>query len=386
MASITTYRPRVGPATYYVRWREGGTRDGAGQRRSFADRMDARDFAALVTFLGNTTPSDAQLAAHGLSALCGPSAPAPVVPSTTELATAYVDHLAGLPRANARTIATYRHHIARRVDTTVLGATPADVVGVRDVLLWQHELLGGTRRYAPDTVRATRSTVLAPAFRWAAGPLGGEILPPSDFWRTVAMPARVPFRREILTDPGHYRVMLLEAYAIRPAFGDLLLAEATTAIRWSEAAALRAEDYDPARQVITIRRHVSGADVLPGRKGHPEAHDLVPVTPALAARLAGRTHGPLLPAPSGRAWVDGADDHLWLLLRKALAGHGVTAHLTHHSLRHGLAAYCSAEGVPDARIKLLLGHRPRTVTDAYTMHLSDKDLSMFRAHAHTLTT
>jgi integrase len=374
--------------TYRVRWRTAGRRDGAPDVETCPDLGTARRFRDLMLLCGRTRPTRDQLLAHGLHTLVPDADPPAPTLTVADLCAAYLDWKAARhdKPISASSLGTYRDHLRLRIAATALGVMPAAQVTGGHVQAWQ---AAACVRYSPRTVAAARGGVLAPAFRWgtaarSSGTSGRPLLPGANPVPDVDTPATARFRRAFLHTPAEYALMLAHARAISPRWADLLTVEAVTGLRWCEAIDAYADALDVRRRVLHVVRHAVGATSVPGTKAGPTEFREVPLPDAVVSMLSGRG-GLLLPAVYGRRWT--SDDHMWTKLRKRLAGDGIAAHLTHHSLRHGIATWWGSCGIDPAKRDALLGHKPRTMGAHYSDTLTEIDLAAARdASARLLAT
>jgi integrase/recombinase XerD len=122
---------------------------------------------------------------------------------------------------------------------------------------------------------------------------------------------------------------------------------------------------------------------------------ICPLYPAIADRLRAyiREARPLLLAHArGRVRTTGAvflnqrgrpltRQGFWLVLRRAGAAAGISAHLSPHTLRHSFATHLLAGGAPLRHVQELLGHASISTTQVYT-HLSDQQVRETYRRAH----
>lgn len=380
---IETYRG-ARATTYRVRWREGGTRTGRPDVETFGDLEEARRFRDLVELCGKTMPTRDMLVAHGFAYLVAEVAtPTPRL-SVVEVCQRYLVALAARPagrRPSASSMQTYTRHLRRYVEPTMLGGMQADAVTPRHIEAWQVELerpgRDGRRPLGVNSIRVARTGLLGPAFRWATSTRSGErdgtrLLDRPNPVPDALLPREAPFRRDILETPEEYALMLAHARAIAPRWADLLQVEAATGLRWCEAITLDAGDVQAWRNRLTVVRHFAAGQVVEGTKTGPGR--TVPLPEALVVKLAART-GLLLPAVYGRRWA--SDGHLWTKLRKRMADDGLAVHVTHHSMRHGIASWWGTCGITERKRDLLLGHAARTVGDRY-VQLTESDYRQAR--------
>lgn len=211
------------------------------------------------------------------------------------------------------------------------------------------------------------SAILADAVRarrLAVNPVAGAELP-----RITVTP------RKYLT---HEQVdQLVQAVPARSRTFVLVLAY--TGLRWGEATALRAGDYDPRRRRLMVERSVTevrGAMIVGAPKSHARRSVAVPASVAveLDAAAAGRAPDALLfPAARGGYRRNQNDRQRWW--NDAAAAAGVPG-LTPHELRHTAASLAVAAGANVLAVARMLGHKDPSMTlriyaDLFDDHLDD---------------
>lgn len=87
MASIETRKTKGRATRYRVKWRAGGTRDGAWDGTTFDAHTDAKRFKALVEVHGHQWPAAEVLITQGFAYLVPGVIVAPVAPVADELLT-----------------------------------------------------------------------------------------------------------------------------------------------------------------------------------------------------------------------------------------------------------------------------------------------------------
>lgn len=365
--------------TYRVRWREGG-RGSKEHHPTFGALEDARRFRNLILYVtGRQWPTDAQLIAHGFADLA--QTPPPPTPdlSIAEMCDRYLTWLATDkdPRPGAKTLETYRGHLNKRIAPTRFGKMDAADATMFDAQDWQRDVVRdlGYRSYS---VRLTRTGLLDPAYVWAASmrsapdrdgvPLLNRASPMID----VEHLHFEEFDRAFLTTPAEYVTVLRLAREVNPRWADLLDVEAATGMRVSEARALDADAVLAFRGALRLNWHMVGSRREPDTKSGRRD---VPVPEPLLKRLAGRS-GVLLPAVRGGRWT--SDAHLWLDLRKKMAGVGIPEHISHHSFRTGMAQWLASKKIDPVRIDLMLGHKLTGTAAKYRKKLTDIDMSILR--------
>ena len=150
----------------------------------------------------------------------------------------------------------------------------------------------------------------------------------------------------------------------------------SSGLRISEVCGLRAEDLNPAEQLVRVRG-----------KGRKERQ--VPIgEPALRAILA--YWQALIESPTGSApvFLSDADSpepvrpaQLQIRLKRYLLAAGLDTRLTPHKLRHSFATHLLDDGADLRSVQELLGHRNLSSTQIYT-HVTTERLKQAYAAAH----
>lgn len=142
-----------------------------------------------------------------------------------------------------------------------------------------------------------------------------------------------------------------------------------TGLRRGEVLALRREDFDG--ETLQVRRTAHEGRILEGTKndhGEPDAGRVAPVPATLAWMLEAQINlnGPdcqlLFPTPRGRLWRQPTFYRdLW---KPAQGASGLD--IRPHECRHSYVTHLRAEGINDADLAEVVGHRVETLLARYT--------------------
>ena len=265
----------------------------------------------------------------------------------------------------ASSIARYRadmNHVKRLIGSKMLRTlTPMDIQDVYAQLL-QEGLSSNTVRH----VRVILHGALGDAVTWdvlAKDPLRGT-KPPK------------PTRREFqLPSPDDARLFLQVAQTDR--LYALWAFLALTGCRRGEALALRWDDIDWARKHVTIQRTQSGWGAT--RRAHPpktpSGRRIVALSDYLIAILQNhREQQTIEHGAVGSEWQEGgwvfttrtgtwfAGGHIYDYFKRLVRKAGLSDTLRPHDLRHAMASYWLAEGVPVKVVSERLGHSNIAIT------------------------
>jgi len=139
--------------------------------------------------------------------------------------------------------------------------------------------------------------------------------------------------------------------------GALAFLFGINALRASEAAAVRIEDY-----ADTLRGH--RVLHLVGKGSKPATMPLtVPVLRVLEACRGERTHGPLVLRPVSGKPVDRRD--VYRMVRRIAKAAGIPRHISPHSLRHAAITNALDAGVPLRDAQILARHADPRTTEHY---------------------
>lgn len=308
--------------------------------------------------------------------------PAPTTRLTVaQLTRRYLNDRKASPRPpTQRTLSGYEDYQRLYIDSTPLGGMAAADVDFRDVESWQRDLLtrpvdGGRKPLSENSVIKVRSSLLAPAFKWATSRRSGPLLdarnPVAD---ALAPKPDRSFRRAILYDESEYGKFLAACRRVDPNWSDMVIFVAVTGLRAGEYRQLRGEHVDPDRNVITVAERVTDGVVERGGK-NGDVRD-VPV-PAIVMDKIVR---PRLSTPDafvfvnaeGRQWVQPTEYDRWVKAEKMVAAQGLQRHITPHSLRTSYKTYLASQRIHPHKIDAVMGHRDGSVAARYTQ-LSPED-------------
>ena len=180
MASIETCKTKGKVTRYRVKWRTGGTRDGAWDGTTFDAHADAKQFKALVEVHGHQWPPADILIARGFAYLVPGAvvmqAP-PVVEEPPPVVTFEAFALLYLERLVKPNPETRRKYLERlRVHVfPVIGQRPIVEITRREMRLWQEGLLA--KGSSPKTIQNIRGETVSPIFEAACLP-GEDDEPP----------------------------------------------------------------------------------------------------------------------------------------------------------------------------------------------------------------
>ncbi|MTD15440.1 tyrosine-type recombinase/integrase [Nakamurella sp. YIM 132087] len=352
MATVESYRTRLGDKRYRVRYRTPDRKQT--DRRGFKTKRAAEEFASSVEvskLRGEyIRPKDtrATIGVLGVEWL------------------ARQTHLK--PSALHSVESAWRVHVRPRwAGLTVTDLRPTQIQA------WVSELTG--QRSATTVIRVfgVLSAILDDAVR------DRRLL--SNPARGTKLPRKTRKENRYLT---HHQVHELAEQAGEHAPMVLLLAYC--GLRFGEAAALRVRDCDFRRRRVTVAQNaveVGGRTVVGTPKNH--RHRVVPIPHFLADHLARLCEGKdrdalLFPGPSGthmhpprgtRGWFEGAR------LRAGLE------RLTPHDLRHTAASLAVSAGANVKAVQRMLGHSSAAMTLDVYADLFDDDLdAVARAMDH----
>ena len=177
-----------------------------------------------------------------------------------------------------------------------------------------------------------------------------------------AVYARLPkIHRDESRTQGLDRLELIRflqvAQTITVHHGALAYLLGINALRASEAAAVRIEDYTD-----TLRGH--RVLHLVGKGNKPATMPLtVPVLRVLEACRGGRTAGPLVLRPMSRKPIDRRD--VYRMVQRIAKSAGIPRHISPHSLRHAAITNALDAGVPLRDAQILARHADPRTTEHY---------------------
>jgi len=382
MASVRIRVATDGSETYQLRFR----RDGKQESKTFTTLRAADKMAALMDRVGVERALDVIAERDGRN------------DETPTLGEWCEHHIATLTKASTGTRARYRRILLN--DMTTMSDLPLDSITRDMVARWV--LAMSDAGSSGKTIR-NKHGFLAGAMKHAVEE--GLIL------RTPCVKRGLPdgtSGRMVFLTPDEFAILLAH---IRPSERGLVTTLVGTGLRWGEATALQAGDWDRSRRMLTVSRawkesasgvelgapktkrslrtiYIDGevADILdagtngaePGAfvftsptgkpwRGAGHFHEFV-WQPAVAAangqvyesaRTRSRAKG--YDPTAGRPWLDPAPKELRLGKRPRV-----------HDLRHSAASWAVREGVPLISVQDMLGHESiKTTIDRYS-HLEPK--------------
>jgi integrase len=220
-----------------------------------------------------------------------------------------------------------------------LGQQPLSQVTTKQLRGWRDALIKGGM--IPATVNRLLKGARA-AFALAAS-LDPRVVANAQSWRVglAELPGAVKARDAVLTDT-QVAAVVAAAYKLSDAFGLYVQVHAETGSRSSQLARCRVADLHRDRLMVPASHKGRGG----GRGGHVP----VPLTPALAKRLAqaarGRSAGePLLLRADGKPWQPRLNDHRHPFKEAALVA-ALPAGTTIYGLRHSSIARMLLRGLP----------------------------------------
>jgi integrase len=254
-----------------------------------------------------------------------------------------------------------------RVRTNMTGALarkPLTLLGARDLRSWRDGL---AKILAPATVNRT-STAMKAALNLAAD--HDERIASRRAWEVglAAIPGADESRNVILDDET-IRKLIIAAREHSPQFGVLVEVAAVTGARVSQLAGLEVQDLQNGsapRLLIPASRKGKGTKAVLRRP--------VPISPALADRLAAAASGrpviaPLLVKPSGSPWRK--SDHSRLFSRAAKRCDLDTAEVTIYALRHSNIVRQLLAGVPVRVVAVNHDTSVAMIERTYSRHIGD---------------
>jgi integrase len=145
-----------------------------------------------------------------------------------------------------------------------------------------------------------------------------------------------------------------------------------TAIRPGEMKALRKVDVDFLARTLVIRRSNGRDTTKTGvERIIPIPHRLLPILKEAIA--ASPPDCPLVfPGRRGRRQRD--DAKLGAMLRAALRRAGLPLHVRFYDLRHSSATLHRKAGADPLAVELVLGHTPKSTTEAWYVHFTEEDI------------
>jgi integrase len=183
----------------------------------------------------------------------------------------------------------------------------------------------------------------------------------------LSVPGPLSRGAEALVSAGEYATLLAKA---PQAYRDVLTVLWLTGCRPAELCAAEAANLDPKASALVLGEHKTD------RTGRPRVVLLPPAAAEICGRLAAlhpegelfrNTHGEALTSVQIRKWI--------YKVRKRVGLERVTA----YGFRHAFASDLLAQGVPDAQVAELLGHRGTAMLHKHYAHLSARTQALREA-------
>jgi integrase len=253
-------------------------------------------------------------------------------------------------RVKAKTMRVYRYLLSPFADAH--GDTLADALTPTVA-----EAYSRKPAWKPQTRHAFLTT-LGTALRWAerAGLIDRNPL------LGVRKPPKVGRGMEALLEPEESSALL---DAATPPFRLFLKVLHANGARPGEVAAITAENFDADAGQVRLAEH---------KTAYRGLRRVIYLTPEAVALLVRQREqhpaGALLRNSRGEAWTENA---IGLAMRRTRERAGVP-HAVAYGLRHSFATDALANGVPDAQVAELLGHRGTAVLHRHYAHLEAKAL------------
>ena len=367
MATMDARTNSKGRTTYRVRWREGGTREGAWQSATFARSTDAKRFKTRVEACGHQWPDDATGAVS-----------APGVITLAVLADRFLEDRERRVRSD-RTTADYRRDYTNWIEPHLGATTMIDTITAEHVQAWVDRMAAGDygKALAPKTV-GDRHILLHSMFDFA---LAKGMVDVNPCLRTQ-LPKRQKKSPKAMT-PAEWAAFYPALRLIDSDAADLALFMLASGWRWSEATALSpmdVEDYGDRLYVglnHVARRNAAGETrIVEEGKGQAsvrrveldaEAAEMVRSRLRPGAALVFTTGRVPAGGTGGRAnGLGGSQWHYsnfrtryWLPAVKAA---NLSRQPTPHWLRHTAVVWLHNAGASMAELQSRIGHESITTT------------------------
>jgi hypothetical protein len=163
-----------------VKWRTGGTRDGAWDGATFDAHTNAKQFKALVEVHGHQWPPADVLIAKGFAYFVPGAVAVPVAstiaepPAVVTFEAFALEYVERLVKPNPETRRKYLERLRVHV-FSVIGERPIDQITRREMRLWQEGLLA--KGLSAKTIQNIRGETVSPIFEAACLP-GEDDEPP----------------------------------------------------------------------------------------------------------------------------------------------------------------------------------------------------------------
>ena len=382
MASIETRKLKDGKTTRYrVKWRTGGSRDGAQDGATVDGLTDAKRFKSLVEAYDHDWPPVDVLISKGFVYLVPAGSVGPDVASSVEeeepavtLGAYALDFVERLEKPNPETKRKYLERLRVHV-FPMLGERPIAEITRREMRVWQKALLD--KGLSVKTIQNIRGETVSPIFEAACLP--GEDDEPAlrahNPLKGLKLPERIRPEREIVEDQREAQIVIEAAYEIDPNAADLMLMLLATGMRWGEASGLPVRAVNAARGTVSIMQVLRKENfkwVVVQRPKTKDGYREIPVPPqvmkVIAARCAGRDRDAFVfTAPRGGHWrYDDFYDDRWKKIRTLAEANGLRKRMTMYGLRHSLLTWLASEGIDLMTLRTIAGHkRVSTTFDIY---------------------
>lgn len=387
MATMDARTNSKGRTTYRVRWREGGTRDGAWQSATFARSTDAKRFKTRVEAAGHQWPDDATGAVS--------------TPGVITLAALSEQFMADRERRvrSDRTTADYRRDYSNWIEPHLGASTMIDTITDEHVQTWVDRMADGTygKALAAKTV-GDRHILLHSMFDYA---LARKWVDANPCVRTQ-LPKRQKKSPKAMT-PAEWAAFYPALQLIDSDAADLALFMLATGWRWSEASALSptdVEDYGDrmfVNMTQVVRRNAKGESrVVAEGKGQAslrrveldrEAAEMVRSRLRPGTTLVFTTGKRPTGGTGGRSnGLGGSQWHYsnfrtryWLPAVKAA---NLSRQPTPHWLRHTAVVWLHNAGASMAELQSRIGHESITTTmGVYGRAITDVNQTTLRTFA-----
>lgn len=283
---------------------------------------------------------------------------APFPPSDVTLAAFAAQWLTTIRAAvRPQTLVGYRS-ILRRMLLPTLGDVPLAALSRAQVRQWLGELLADGR--APQTVARAHS-VLTILLNVA---IDDDVLT-VNVAHGLARRLRRSVRPRTVLDLAQLDLFLDRARDIAgPRYWPAFVALAAGGLRVGEAAALRHEDIDPTRPLLTVQRNVRvGGQIGPTKSGKPRTILLTETAATILRSLPPHRTGWLFPGRRGPNPVSA--EHLRKLTRQVATAAGLPATVTPKTFRRSYAQVMRGIGASVAFVADQCGHATTATTERY---------------------
>lgn len=384
MASIEPNN-RDNPTVWRVKWRDNGIILPNGKKKpqtvTCHNEIQAEKLRALVDEAGNRMPAAKVLEAYGLQWVLGDQAAAeqPTAANritVSDLCWLYLKAKTVSPKPpSERTLKEYRQYIRDHVDTHWFGKLDADDADQDQARDWQAET-AAKPGYSPESANKVRTSVVAPAFKWARITTKKDQKPIrtwSSPFEGLDLLEETVSRRDRLENLAEIHTLIECAYEIDPNWADLVVVKLCAGSRYGEITMPKASNVKP-RGIELVQRQTAGV-VKQGTKAGTNIWRFAPLPdPAMDIvnlRAANRASASLVfHGPRGAKWAYQPYWRRWDTLRDRLDKLGIHKHLTRHCMRITCNSFLVAAGINGEVIRMMTGHakpgEKRTMTGHYT--------------------